>query len=283
MVQVEERLDYDTADELLAHGQGPTAEALRLLKDISERLALHRQARGAVSFRRPEWKIRVSPEAEEIAVKLIVTDSPSRALVAEMMILTNHLLAQWAAENNVPIIYRTQAPPIEPLPENQDPADPVLFIKLRRFIHPATLSLFPAQHWGLGLESYTQITSPLRRYGDLVLQRQIGAALAKEPLPYNQEDLLKVLATVEATEKEMKRVEAAVTSHWALEYVSRLKDKSGLQGKVIGEAAGGYRVELELCGAQGILLDERPHQIGEQVLVKVKSVKPREGVLRLVP
>ena len=54
----------------------------------------------------------------------------------------------------------------------------------------------PAAHSTLGLEAYTTGTSPLRRYTDLIVQRQIKAALAGEEPPLNKEDLERILTEV---------------------------------------------------------------------------------------
>lgn len=40
----------------------------------------------------------------------------------------------------------------------------------------------PAYHFSLGMPLYCQITSPLRRYGDLVLHQQLHAYLAGQKL-----------------------------------------------------------------------------------------------------
>ncbi len=280
-LRVEKRLDYQTVDRLLQTGESKTALALRQLSSLAAKLAARRRKAGSLSFQQREWKIRVSPDGQTITVKMIPPNSPSRSLVAEMMILANHLTAKFAAENNIPLLYRVQGPPNES-PPKIDLTDPLAFIKMRGVLQPATLSLQWSKHWGLGVDHYTQSTSPLRRYTDLVIQRQIAATLDGAPLPYDSQALLKVLAAAETTEKEFKRLEARVTYRWALEYVSRLDYRQGLQAMVLDKApSGGYRAELTICGAQGILQDSRRHESGELLLVKVKSLRPRDGILRL--
>lgn len=281
-IRVAERLDYDTADELLARGESPTAQRLRLLSELAVKRTALRRTAGSMSFQRPEWKIHVSEDGAEVTATPLVMDSPSRALVAEMMILTNSIAAQEAQARGVPLIYRVQPAPTEKLPE-VDPRDPAIFVKMRGLLKPATLSLQPAAHWGLGLDAYTQISSPLRRYADLVMQRQLCASLAGEAPPYDAQELYKVLAAAEATERENKRLEATVNIRWAMEFVQRMEQKRGLEGIVQAEAAGGYRVELTVCGAHGILVDKKRHQPGEKILVDVMSVKPRKRQLRLKP
>ena len=282
-IRVGERLNYEQADQLLAQGEGATAQALRLLDEVARARAEVRRSRGALFISRREWKLQVRNQGESIQAIPLDPNSPSRALVAEMMILTGSLAARDASERGVPIIYRTQPPPTDPLPEVA-PGHPAAFALLRRHLHPASLSLSPDQHWGLGLEAYTQVTSPLRRYADLVAQRQLGAVIAGEPPPYNAQELLRVLAAAEATEKEAKRMEAAVKERWGLEYVRRLDQKEALAAMVLGEhPAGGYQAQLQCCGAVGILQDDRRHEPGMELEVDIKTVRPDKGTLRLLP
>jgi len=282
-IEVGQRLDYDRADELLANGEGATAEGLRLLDRVARARTELRRDNGALFISRREWKIRVHDGGERIEAQALEPGSPSRSLVAEMMILAGSLAAREADERGVPIIYRVQPPPDEPLPEVA-PDHPAAFSLLRRYLHPATLSLSAGPHWGLGLEAYTQVTSPLRRYADLVAQRQLGAVLAGEEPPYDAQRLLRVLAAAEATEKEAKRIEAAVNERWTLEFVRRLPERRALAAMILGEhPAGGYQAQLQSCGAVGILQDDRRHEPGAELDVDVKTVRPDKGTLRLLP
>jgi exoribonuclease-2 len=279
-IRVGEHLDYTTADGLLGSGEGATAEALRLLNDVAGHCRAARRKAGAVSFQRPEWKIRVSADGAELHITPIAAHSPSRQMVAEMMILAGRLAAERAAEAGLPMIYRVQPPPSGNVP-SLEPDDPAAFAKLRGLLQPASLSLEPKWHWGLGVRSYTQVTSPLRRFADLVAQRQLSALLEDERPPYGADDLLKVLANAEAVERELKRTESLVTERWALEAVARLDQPTGLPGQVLSETAGGYKVMLLLCGAVGLLTTKKKLEIGEAVTVDVQRVRPRRATLRL--
>jgi exoribonuclease-2 len=282
MIRVAERLDYEQADRLIAEGEGATAEALRLLRQVAGLLLARRIDGGALVLRRQEWKIRVSADGERIQVHRVSPDSASRSLVAEAMIAANAACAEEASSRGLPSIYRVQPPPLEPI-AGIDLTHPGASLHLRRALQPVALSTHRGRHSGLGLDLYTQVSSPLRRYGDLVMQRQLRAALAGDPPPHDTAELLGIIATIEATEREARRVESAENARWALEVVARLERGTTLQARVLGPAPGGHRVQLELCGAQGTLAGVRGHEPGELVLVEVASVEPRRGRLRLTP
>ena len=86
--------------------------------------------------------------------------SPVDKLVAELMILVNSEWGRNVAEAGIPAIYRVQSNG-----------------KVR-------MSTVPAAHQGLGVAQYIWASSPLRRYVDLINQRQIIAWLRSEPPPY---------------------------------------------------------------------------------------------------
>ena len=277
---VERRLSYEEADRLLNDPTCPTGKALCQLQRIAAASRNRRIAAGALEVHRMEWKVRVDPHDGTVEVARLDTRSPSRRLVAEMMILANTLAARFAQEQRLPLIYRVQAAPTEQLPAIDRDA-PGAFAQLRGLISPASLSLHAGNHWGLGLPYYTQVTSPLRRYGDLVQQRQLLAAINGGPPPYDEAGLLRVLANVDGTERENRRLEGAVNQRWMLEFLAGQDNKRQLEAIVLCEANKGYRVQLVGCGAQGTVVDQSKRQPGQSMLVDVDSIRPRQGLLRL--
>jgi len=128
---------------------------------------------------RPESKLEV--EDGLIQFKQISRESPTQAMIAEFMIWANHLASLFCREHDIPCLFRLQdaCPENLEIPEN---FDPTAFFKIIRTLKRSTLSIAPGPHGCLGLSSYTQITSPIRRYGDLLLQRQIKAFLHQMPM-----------------------------------------------------------------------------------------------------
>lgn len=299
-VQVQQRLHYEEVDALLAEQdrpeererppearrpEGPSgrlhiSRALRILTDLAARRRAGRAARGAILQRRKEWKVKV--ENGEITVKAIDPHSPSRWMVAEMMILANTVAAEYADRHEVPILFRTQEAPLEPIPRQVED-DPLAFERIRRFLKPASLSLFPGEHFGLGVEAYTQLTSPLRRFADLVTQRQLLAHLAGQEPPYTRDELLTVLATAEAVERDIRKVEMRSERRWLLEYLLRYQPDKELEVLVLEEAHGGYRVELVEWGAPAFLTSPTSLIPGTHLGARIQEADPRRGRLRLRP
>jgi exoribonuclease-2 len=270
-IHVRERLTYEEADERIRAGDAD----LTTLHRIALGLRIEREAHGAVNFRRPEIKIRVL-RGEEIRITSIDPGSASRIVVSEMMVLLNRLAADFAATNNLPVIFRTQEPR-DPLPQDPSVPEAIAFDKLRRTFKRSRLSLTPGLHSGLGLSAYTQVSSPIRRYSDLVTQRQFTALLEHKAVPHTREELLHVLAAAEAAELEIRALEERSTGYWLLTFLAREKMGTALNAIVLDKKG---TVELENYYVRGKLPDPGTTEPGQVVQVAIDAIDPLRSDIR---
>jgi exoribonuclease-2 len=269
-INVRRRLSYDEADLTIE-----SDEALHTLLQIAKQQQDARSKRGAITFRRPELKIRVHDD--EIEVNKIHPNSPSRFLVSEMMILGNGLSADFASVNNIPVIYRTQEPR-EALPIEQTPViEALAFDRLRKTFKRSRLSLTPGLHSGLGLNAYTQASSPIRRYADLVTQRQFTAMLSGAAIPYAREELLHILATAETAEQEIRAIEDRSTNYWLLKYLERYKKEETLSAVVLDQKGN---IELEDYYLRSKVSSGIKLQPGDTISVRIETIDPVKGDVR---
>jgi len=261
-IRIAARLSYDDCDALLATEAG-TAEAvaLRRMHDAALKLRERRRAAGALLVYRREPKIKVRDDGE-IELTLIDSMSPSRQLVAELMVLSNYAAARWAADNRVPIIYRVQ-PVVGGDYAAQRPR----------------LSLHPEFHAGVGLDYYAQASSPIRRYMDLVLQRQLLAALAQPPtVAYQADELLTVLANAEAAEADGKELERRAKRYWILRYLERTAIGRPLEATAFRDGAS---AELDAYAVRGALRGAPNLASQSRIIVRIARVEPLHGWLGL--
>jgi exoribonuclease-2 len=258
-IAVSRRLDYVEADRILSGkpASDPASSTLARLADAAGRLRERRRTAGAMLMHRRETKVRV--REDEIEIFLLDSNSPSRMLVAEFMVLSNFVAARFAAENRIPIIYRVQ-------PDMRGDAA----------MQRPRLSMYPEFHAGIGLDYYAQLSSPIRRYADLVLQRQLLAALSNpKAQAYSVEELLTVLAGAENAETSGRELERRAKRYWTLRYLERYVDKP-LRASATRDGAGAelvdYVVRGTLRGAPE-LADDTP------IMVQVSRVDPLRGWL----
>lgn len=275
-IRVNRRLTYDEADRLIVDPKSDEGDSLlQTLHAIAQRLQEDRSAQGAITIRRAEFQIHV--DAAGIHVGKLDPDSPSRLLVSEMMILCNGLAADFAAINNLPVIFRTQEARDASAPMDTGDLAPLAFEKLRKTFKRSRLSLTPGLHSGLGLTAYTQASSPIRRYADLVTQRQFTAFLQSKPLPYDREELLKILANAETTEYEIRGIEDRSTNYWILEYLAREKMGQPMNAVVLDRKG---TIELENCYLRGKLQSPGGEEPGSAISVMVDTIHPSKGEVR---
>ncbi|EAQ92555.1 hypothetical protein CHGG_00790 [Chaetomium globosum CBS 148.51] len=115
-------------------------------------------------------------------------------LVSSLMQLAGEIGARWCYEREIPIPYRTQLLAGQNSEElrtfTRDVFYPQLMAgknppaeewnKLRSLVGGYDISTTPAPNPAMGLDLYTKVTSPLRRYPDLLVHWQIEAALREE-------------------------------------------------------------------------------------------------------
>ena len=90
------------------------------------------------------------------------------------MILMGYVTSLFLNKNNLAAIYRTQkinCNPNEILIKYKD--SEIKYILLKQYMGKSYLTTKPNKHESLGLKMYVQCTSPLRRYLDLIIQRQV--------------------------------------------------------------------------------------------------------------
>ncbi len=261
-IRIGRRLDYDHADQILADAEfaGELADTLGKLNLAANRLRERRRRAGAVFIQRREAKVRV--RGNDIQIEVLDTGSPSRLLVGEFMVLSNYVAARYAADHRIPIIYRVQ------------PRTNGEFAGQR-----PRLSLYPEYHAGIGLDYYAQFSSPIRRYADLVLQRQLIAALARpDHFAYSQEELLAVLAGAENAEAEWRELERRAKRYWTLRYLEQHGLDAELSAIVTREGAS---AELADYGVRGTLHGAPHVPTGTQIMVQIGRVDPLRGWLTM--
>lgn len=170
------RLSYDEAEHLLENGNDELSDDLRLIQEIAEFSSLNRHAHGAIDVDLPEFKLKYDAINDSYTYQKIDGQMMSRQLVAECMILANATAAEFCCEHKIPALYRIQPPPNN-LPSQTTldnlPNDDMRAYAIRRCMQPASNSLSPMPHAGLGIDKYLQATSPLRRYADLLCHYQL--------------------------------------------------------------------------------------------------------------
>ena len=203
-----ERLTYTQAEEQ------KDSPKLKALFEIARKNRARRQANGAVTIQMPEVDILVDKETKKVTIEPEVRYE-SNDMIAELMIMAGEGAARFAFKNKLPFMYVSQESPNFPdnLPEGW--AGEFARIKCMR---KRSVGITPAPHAGLGVSFYSQVTSPLRRYGDLISHQQLRAFIdGRRPLP--KDEMLERVAAGDAASIAARQVSRLSDMHWKLVYL----------------------------------------------------------------
>lgn len=210
-IQPAYRLSYADADELIELAPPQELDLLRL-HGLLERRRAWRLSRGALLLDQPEGRVRCRQESPELE---IIEPGPSRSLVAEAMILAGAAIAAHGRRTALALPYRSQAP--AELPSSAELAalspGPVRHAALKRCLSRGCVGTTPSPHFSLALDAYVQATSPIRRYADLLVQRQLALQLeGSEPLQEAQ--LAALLTEIEGPVRQGIAISRDDQRHW---------------------------------------------------------------------
>lgn len=303
---------------------GGVRRVLKEASELAEILRAKREERGSIDFDLPEAEFLM--ENGQVLMVFPKERLWTHKIIEELMITANTLVATYLSRKKVPVLYRVHPNPKEKkvkdfiklaerllgksfkgkkitpkflreiLEEFKGrPEENLINYLLLRTMARAEYSPKNIGHFGLALKNYLHFTSPIRRYADLVVHRQLWAYLNGKKLPYSYKDLENIGKHL----SEMERLaEEAEWELWRLKIYEFMERKVGqtFEGIVVGVSEDALFVEITQHLAEGyipintiklgktvplpkeysvVIVGKRKTKritIGDRVLVKVKSV-----------
>ncbi|KAG4031420.1 hypothetical protein MFRU_009g01940 [Monilinia fructicola] len=225
-------------------------EDLQILHKIGDARLKQRIAQGGVSLNTANTELTVSPMAATIQLQKKESSSLDAKVdaVAPLMLIAAEVAARWCHERGIPIPYRIT-------PRNVSKKDPLQFykevvlpsldkhgnapysiaIKYFQLLGSVIPSTIPGPHIAVGVQMMAKCTSPLRRYGDLLLHWQVQAALREEArlghnligntkedfLPFSKVELDRIISHLDARERMIKQGNRDTIKHWLCHFLVR--------------------------------------------------------------
>ncbi|MGB0754747.1 MAG: ribonuclease catalytic domain-containing protein, partial [Candidatus Pseudothioglobus sp.] len=161
------KISYEEADTLLSENK-----LLSKLNEIAKEHKSSRERNGAIRLNLPKTDIKLRDQKVLVIPQL---ESESREMISEFMVLAGRVIAKFSIENNIsmPYLLQDSGKFSDEIIENINNLSLSKTFEAAKGFNRSKLSVKPSLHAGLGLNEYLRVTSPMRRYMDLLVQQQL--------------------------------------------------------------------------------------------------------------
>ena len=274
-------LTYDDGDELIELAP-PGDEDLADLSLLLQRRRQWRERQGAIGFDRPEGRFRRQEDAPALQV---IEPTAARRMVSEAMLLMGAVVADFGVRHDLALPFRSQPPADLPSPTELQaiPEGPARDAAIKRCLSRGVQGTSPMAHFSLGLASYVQATSPIRRYADLLSHRQLIASLDGQ-MPLDKDRLGELIGDLDSPLRQAIQISREDQRHWQQVWLSRHREQTWtalflrwLRPQDRLALVHVADLAMDLVGvADGI--DPKP---GQPLQMSIQHVDPDQGELRL--
>jgi exoribonuclease-2 len=219
------KMSYEEADKSLNQNAW-----LSKLKEIAKDHKNFRDSNGALILDLPKTDIKVKDQRVLVFPQM---ESESREMVSEMMVLAGRAIAQYSIENNISMPYLSQAPGkfSDEIIRNIHNLSLSKAFEAAKSFSRSKLSTKPSMHAGLGLEAYIRVTSPMRRYLDLLAQQQLVKCISNLEL-LKESDIKDRIRVNNASMSKINKASRQSVEHFRCLYFKQNRSWKG-EGVVI--------------------------------------------------
>ncbi len=337
-IRVRKRFVYEHVSEILQEEEGPPAKLLPTdihallfrMRDLAMILRERRIKRGSLELSMPEAILEYDRAGHVTGARFAVHDV-SHQIIEEFMLAANEAVASHLAEQEIPFLRRIHPAP-EPLKlrafadfarilgykmdrhadrfelqrildaSRDKPEQHAIHYSLLRSLKQAIYSPHQEDHYALASHHYCHFTSPIRRYPDLQVHRQIGQWLKTGKAGGDVDELAALGEHCSRTERRSDNAEREIVKLRLLNYLSKRIGMT-MDAVITGVAEYGFYAQGQVFPAEGLVhvssltddyyhFDETAHtlegkrsrkryRLGDRVKVEVTRVDLNRRLLDL--
>ena len=239
---------------------------LKPLFELARKNLVRRNQNNAVNIRMPEVHINVDKETKKVSIEPYVYFE-SNSMIQEMMLLAGEGAAKFAFKNQLAFPYVSQE--AAEFPENIPEGLAGEFAKVK-CMRKRSVGITPAPHAALGLSFYSQVTSPLRRYSDLVAHQQLRAFIDGKKV-LDKDEMLERIAAGDQASLLARKASRLSDTHWKLVYLLQ-NPENQYEAVCIEKKGNDALMIIPSLDMQTLLKNYGDLALNESVTVKAKSV-----------
>ena len=329
------RFSYERASRVMDRAVREKGEVGTLLHDMAKLSKLLSKNRASFNLPRSELELVYGSQGEVVDLRP-VADDVAHGVIEEFMLAANREVARLLLRKRVPSIFRHHPEPPDLSRVWNDfrllgikRAESIgigkaLTAAVKKGLGPAATAAIlrdmpraiyttgDSSHFSLGFQAYTHFTSPIRRYSDLVVHRQLRGLIRKNRGPIKMRSSAKLPAAAANAELETvaahatqqaiaaERAETRLRRRRLLAYIARQKPVA-LTGQITQVVERGFGVDLPEYGTWGFVPTEklpgkrykfepgalrgsgRVFRLGDTLEVRIARVDPDANELELLP
>jgi exoribonuclease II len=287
------KLNYNQVDTVLEDSPDESIPdeiryALKKLSEVFSKFEQERIENGANEFSRKE--VVISPPRDELSpprLSYIDMTSPARKLVAESMILFNYKIAKIAQSLQIPFPYRTQEAindqdrDLQSSEKDSTTASEQTNSNRPQFKR-SEVRTFPGSHSSLGLDVYSQASSPIRRYLDLLAQEQLIYFFKTNSILYSNDTLQNLIFEISHTISNANEISKESKRYWLLEYLrNEIQRNKRFESRIVKVIESkGYLVEINFLQLVTFVKSNKKLTANAEVTLEVQQVQTRSNYIR---
>ena len=219
------KISYDEANLVIDSDKN-----LAELQKIVNQHKSYRKKNGAISLDLPNVDVRINDNKVSITQQ---HTSPSRELIAEMMVMAGRAVAKFSIDNDISMPFAVQDDGEFPqdILDRSDSLSLSESFNATKYFKRSAISTKIRPHSGLGLESYLRVTSPLRRYLDLLVHQQLSNFIT-EKKTLGDGQIKKIITKINSIMPAVNRTVRTSNEHYKCLYLLQNRDWVG-EGVVV--------------------------------------------------
>ncbi|MGB1805597.1 MAG: RNB domain-containing ribonuclease [Candidatus Pseudothioglobus sp.] len=269
------KISYEEADKLLSENK-----LLSKLNEIAKEHKSYRERNGAIRLNLPKTEIKLIDQKVIVIPQL---ESESREMISEFMVLAGRVIAMFSIENNIsmPYLLQDSGKFSDEIIENINNLSLSKTFEAAKGFNRSKLSVKPSLHAGLGLNEYLRVTSPMRRYMDLLVQQQLVRFISNLTLLNESEIKARIKVNNSSSSKINKAIRQSV-EHFRCLYFKQNRNWKG-DGVVVEKSGNKALLMIPELAMITQIKPKTEVELEDKIKLKVSSINLFERSIDFKP
>ena len=269
------KISYEEADTILSENK-----LLSKLNEIAKEHKSYRERNGAIRLNLPKTDIKLIDQKVVVSPQL---ESESREMISEFMVLAGRVIAKFSIENNIsmPYLLQDSGKFSDEIIENINNLSLSKTFEAAKGFNRSKLSVKPSLHAGLGLNEYLRVTSPMRRYMDLLVQQQLVRFISNLTLLNEIEIKARIKVNNSSSSKINKAIRQSV-EHFRCLYFKQNRNWKG-DGVVVEKSGNKVLLMIPELAMITQIKPKTEVELEDKIKLKVSSINLFERSIDFKP